>query len=385
MRISELIAHVDLTRDLCQSVVKGKLPHALLLLGPKGNGALAVALAFAQYVNCEDKQKDDSCGACPSCLKAAQFIHPDIHYSYPIITVLTGSKAAKKLKSTDYVATWREALNQNRYLSYQDWISHMQDAIGGSNKQGNIPRDECMDIMHKLSLKTFESKHKIIIMWLPEYLGNEGNRLLKLIEEPPEGTLFLMVAEDPDRILGTVLSRTQVVRIPRMRTESIAAGLLQNFETDEESADLIAAQSDGNYCQAYELMSNGSNMEAGNFNKWFTMTARWQVLSLVRWYDEFAKIGRESQKNFFGYAMHFTRTCMMHHLGIEESANAYSAKASKGLSAEGWQAFAEKIQEAQYHIERNANPKIVMMELSIAVSKMIQQNQINKSTASPSA
>ncbi|HEY0274204.1 MAG TPA: hypothetical protein VGC22_13515, partial [Chitinophaga sp.] len=183
MLFSDIIGQEATKQQLLQSVQQRRLSHAMILLGPEGAGGLPLALAFSQYIACEQQQAHDACGVCPSCIKAGRYIHPDIHFSYPVVPRKPGDKPI----STDYVAEWRQFIATNPYGNAYDWLQF----IGAENKQGNITANECNDIIHKLSLKSFESAYKILVMWMPEYLGNEGNRLLKLIEEPPANTLFL--------------------------------------------------------------------------------------------------------------------------------------------------------------------------------------------------
>ena len=215
MQFAQVIGQDHLRDNLTDMVRRNRLSHALLFLGHEGAGALPMALAFAQYVVCENKGAD-ACGVCSACVKAGSLVHPDIHFSYPVIPKKSGDKPA----SSDYGAEWREFISQFPYGNAYDWLQF----IGAENKQGNITAQECNEIIHKLSLKSFESGYKILLLWMPEYLGNEGNKLLKLIEEPPADTLFLLVAENESLILPTILSRTQLVKIPLPDTADIAQG-----------------------------------------------------------------------------------------------------------------------------------------------------------------
>src|SRR5579872_3918083 len=240
-----VIGQSQVKQHLVELVQSNRLSHALLFLGPEGSGALPMALAFAQYVVCENKTDEDACGVCPSCAKAKQLVHPDIHFTYPVIP----KKAGDKPVSSDYGAEWREFIHQYPYGNAYDWLQF----IGAENKQGNITAQECNDIIHKLSLKSFESGYKILIMWMPEYLGNEGNKLLKLIEEPPANTLFLLVAETESLILQTILSRTQLVKVPLPETADIEKALMEKSGLEQTRARQIAVLSEGNYHEALQL------------------------------------------------------------------------------------------------------------------------------------
>ena len=228
VQFEKIIGQKGTKEQLIQMVQHNRLSHALLFLGKEGSGALSLALAFAQYIACEQVNgkikktnpeaslfgeatpeiaepldMHDSCGVCSACTKANQLVHPDIHFSYPVIPRKSGDKPV----STDYINEWREFVSINPYGNVYDWLQF----IGAENKQGNITSEECNDITRKISLKSFESEYKVLIIWMPEYLTKNGNKLLKLIEEPPPNTLFLLVAENEDLILPTILSRTQVV------------------------------------------------------------------------------------------------------------------------------------------------------------------------------
>src|SRR5450432_1816599 len=250
MSFKNVIGQAAVKQRLVELVKGNRLSHALLFLGNEGSGALPLALAFAQYVVCEDRSTD-ACCSCPSCIKAQRLIHPDIHYSYPVIPKKPGDKPV----STDYGAEWREFIAQYAYGNSYDWLQF----IGAENKQGNITAQECADILRKLSLKSFESGYKILILWMPEYLGNEGNKLLKLIEEPPADTLFILVAENESLILPTIVSRTQLVKIPIPETADIAKALIERAGVGAEQARQVAAISEGNYHEALQLIKHAED------------------------------------------------------------------------------------------------------------------------------
>ncbi len=227
MLFSEVIGQSEIKTKLRGLVEHNRLSHALLLSAPEGAGGLPLALAFSQFLVCEscfglaDSETDfpaESCGICPSCVKAAQMIHPDIHYVYPVVVRKPGEKPI----SADFITEWREFISQYPYGTIFDWLQFIQ----ADNKQGNITAHECNEINRKLSLKSFESGYKILIMWMPEYLRNEGNKLLKLIEEPPPDTLFILVTEDEAQILPTILSRVQIIRLPRPSVSEIQDALV---------------------------------------------------------------------------------------------------------------------------------------------------------------
>jgi DNA polymerase III subunit delta' len=212
---------------------------------------------------------------CNACRKAEQWIHPDIHFSFPTI----GTNAV----STDFLKQWRAALTESPYLDANAWLQR----IGAENKQGNINKDECNAILKKLSLKVFEGRYKIVILWLPEYLGKEGNRLLKLIEEPPEQTIFLLVAENQDMILNTILSRCQLVKTGTLSDEEVTQTLIEKKGTEASRARQIAFLSGGNLAQAFYLADNPENDDAGLLLDWLRKCWRGNGVELVQWTDGF--------------------------------------------------------------------------------------------------
>jgi DNA polymerase-3 subunit delta' len=258
----------------------------------------------------------------------------------------------------------------------------MQDELGGSNKQGNMPAAECADILRKLHLKTFEGKYKVLILWLPEYLGKEGNRLLKLIEEPPPDTVFLFVAEDLDRILNTITSRTQILRVPRFQADELEEFLEATYELEDGMATQVAALAEGNAQQAMRLLESDSlDQEDTAFIPWLDSVIRWQILSISGWQDTFAKLGREKQKNFFRLALHEVREAYLESLAAGTGKNPEIRERAHYLNAAGWGALAEDVGKAQGYIERNANPRIVMWNLAIRTSRRIQEYQIAKASS----
>jgi DNA polymerase-3 subunit delta' len=248
MFFSEVIGQKIVKEKLLLSVLQNHVSHSQLFLGPEGNGSLALALAYAQYLNCENKLekavpdgRQDSCGKCPSCIKSQKMIHPDIHFSFPVFKLKSGSE--NPALSSDFNKPWREAVLSNPYQNLSDWL----DFIDAENKQGNISADECRLIIHDLSMKTFESKHKVMIIWMAEQLGKEGNILLKLLEEPPDHTLLILIAENRDQLLPTILSRCQIISIPRLSDDDLLDVLMNKHGLHREAAAKIVRQSEGNY------------------------------------------------------------------------------------------------------------------------------------------
>jgi DNA polymerase III subunit delta' len=321
MQFSDIYGHDHLKDQLVSMVSQNRLSHALLFSGKEGSGALPMAMAFAQYIVCEKNKPTptanppqglfgeelniaaenqhfmpDSCGKCPACLKSATIAHPDIHYSFPVIPLKSGSPPV----SADFYTKWRAFLQGNPYNNVYDWLN----GIDAENKQGNITARECEDILQKLSLKSFESGYKILIMWMPESLGKEGNKLLKMIEEPPPDTLFILVAEDEARILPTILSRTQMVKIPAFENTDIEKALINKHHLSAEKARSVAAISDGNYREALMAVQHAEEDWLPVVRDWMNAIARNGPVAQVKLVDDLSKHGREKQKQFLKYVIH---------------------------------------------------------------------------------
>lgn len=346
----------------------GRVPHALLFLGQTGWGTLALALEFAQWLQCEAETgaEEGPCGQCAACRKAAQFIHPDIHFSYPSV----GPNAV----STNFVKEWRSAIAENPWLDANSWLQR----LGAENKQGNITKDECNAILKKLSLKIFEGRYKILLMWLPEYLGKEGNRLLKLIEEPPEQTVFLLVAENADLILPTILSRCQMVKTDPLSDAEIAEGLQDRRSLDPNRARQIAFLANGDLNQALQLADNPENDDANLLLDWLRKCWRGNGVELVRWTENFAKLGRENQKQFLYYSLHFLRELLTMVVANNPQARLRPDELQTAqnmthvLTFDKIADMVRILNENIYYIERNANPKILFLDTSIQMNHILK-------------
>src|ERR1700744_5430086 len=249
MQFKHIAGQAAVKQRLINSVNENRVSHAQLFLGPEGSGSLALAVAYAQYLCCEDKQPDDSCGECSSCRKYQKLMHPDLHFSYPFFA------KHKEDNALTFIEQWRGAFLANPYLDFDAWRGYLD----AENKQANINIAECHQIIKKLSFKPFESQYKVLILWLPEYLDKEGNALLKIIEEPQPNTLFLLVAQNQDLILNTILSRTQLVKIPALSYEEIKETLIAQHNQTEEAAAEIAYLANGNLSEALTMLQEGND------------------------------------------------------------------------------------------------------------------------------
>ena len=314
MNFAQIPGQTDVIRRLLRSVKEERVSHAQLFTGPEGCGSLALALAYAQYVSCENKKADDSCGTCKSCVKYEKMIHPDLHFVFPVIK---GKKVTDPV-SDNYIEEWREFVRKSPFFTINKWL----DSIEVGNAQGLIFASEASEIIKKLSLKTFESDFKIMVIWLPEKMHQAAaNKLLKMIEEPPEKTLFLLVSEEPDKVIPTILSRCQLIKIPSFSVDEIKSYLRSIYGTTEVKSTDIARVANGNLLRAIELCEND---ESGKFNldsfkRLMRFTWKRDIISLIEWSEEMSATGRESQKNFISFSLRLLRENLM--LSLEQFRN----------------------------------------------------------------
>lgn len=381
MFFRDVIGHTAIRKQLVRAVDENRVSHAQLFLGPEGSGNLAMALAFAQYINCENKQQvtledgtltADSCGSCPSCTKTAKVIHPDIHYIFPYI------KDDDHELCADWMPEWRNFVMHSPYGNYNFWINSLTD----TNKQGNITAKECQDLLRRLSMKNFEGIYKVVVLWLPEYLDKEGNRLLKILEEPPENTVFLLVGHDPDRILNTILSRVQIVKFPRLSDTDVAAYLEDKMQLSQNQAIAIAPLASGDLWEAISLIDMHEDANTTMIREWMEACYRRNLKHLFAWNDRFLKLGREQQKNFFRYCLHFFREVLLIEAGAGHLARLTDAerKTAEGLGrllgVERLTVMLELFDKCIYFVERNVNGKIMMSYVSVTLLRQFsKQNQ----------
>ncbi len=413
MQFQTITGQKDTKAQLVQMVQHNRLSHALLFLGKEGSGALQLAMAFAQYIVCEkvngkqttDNRQpatepslfgeaepaeeaqylsagsplgdggNDSCGECPACKKATALIHPDIHFSYPVITKKPGEKPI----SADFIKEWRQFVQQHPYGNVYDWLQF----IGAENKQGNITAAECNDINHTMSLKSFESEYKILIMWLPEFLGKEGNKLLKLIEEPPPNTLFIFVAETEELILPTILSRTQLVKIPLLTNDEVEAALITQKNIPAQKARQVAAVAEGNYREATEMLQHAEDDWQAMLREWLNAILKTGPVAQVKWIEDTAKLGREKQKQFLKYFIHLLEQAIrLRAMGTTNDQQPttndtdFALRLNKICSIGQQEAIITELDKASYYIERNANAKMLFHALTIKLYHIISNKSV---------
>lgn len=339
-----------------------------MFLGPEGSGALALAIAYAQYINCDNRTETDSCGACPSCIKFDKLIHPDLHFTYPTISI------EKKKLSTEFIAEWRNAFIQNPYISELQWLMTL-DSDG--KKQGNITAEECRDIIRKLGLKAFEAKYKTVIIWLPEYMRQEGNILLKLLEEPPSDTLILLVAQDSDKVLATILSRAQTLKIPHLTDADITNELINVYELDPPEAEMIARVAEGNLVTALSLLDAGRSDYNQLFVEWMRACYKKEMNEVNSLIDKIAGTGREFIKSFIGYGLHMLRAVLLSKhanpdlIRLSQTEREFISKFSVVFNDTNIQDISVELNKTAMEIERNSDLRITFLNLSLYISRRL--------------
>lgn len=370
MLFSQIIGQATTKQRLINAVRESRISHAQLFFGFEGNGALPLAFAYACYVHCTNKQENDSCGTCASCMKHAKLVHPDLHLVYPIAL-------SKELRvSTTVLKEFREAYLENPYLTLNDWFSKLE----ADNKQPVIAVDESAEILKKLSLTTFEAEYKIMIIWMAEKMNLQAaNKLLKIFEEPPDKTLFLLVTENEDQLLRTIISRTQLVKIPRLSDVELRQALVERHGVTEEEAIRITFQADGNYAAAKHLLEVDEdaifNLQV--FQKWMRACLRFDMSKVLESVDEFATAGRERQKQFLSYALEMVRESLLCNYGdasmirIGGDEKTFVMKFAPYVHAANAQRFMHELNTAIQHIERNGSGKIIFFDLSLKANFLL--------------
>jgi len=375
MRFADIIGQEDIKRHLISSVKDNRISHAQMLLGREGYGTLPLALAYAQYINCQNRTDSDSCGECPSCRQISKLSFPDLHFVFPVPP--TGSSSIKAISDT-FLHKWAEFVRQTPYGSYQQWIDFVND---GKNSQGVIRVDESSEIIKKLSMKSFNAEYKIMIIWQPEKMNTEAaNRLLKLIEEPYPKTLFLLVAESSEFILPTILSRTQLIKVPRISDSELAASLPKILNISKEDAESLVRISDGDLNRAIQYGSSAADLMQNFdlFKKLMRVSYSFKVQDVVQLAEEIDSIGRERQKSFLTYSERMIREnlVMNRHLPniahfTKEEAE-FAQKFSPFIHPKNALLIAKELDRAYYHVSRNARGKIVFCDTILKIGRALR-------------
>lgn len=376
MRFSEVIGQEQVKIQLRNMVESGRISHTMMFAGPKGSGKLPLALAYAQYLLCQNPTPEDSCGECSSCRRIAALQHPDLHLVYPVIK----KKSTDKPKSEDFIESFREQYLANPYMSYMNWV----DSLNAENKQASVFVSENESIMHKLNLKSYGGSYKIFIFWMMERVNVEtANKLLKSLEEPPEKTIFLLISDQTELILPTIISRAQLIKTQVLQTSDIVNGLEQKCNIPASEAELFATFADGDFNKALQLFNNADDLHQNleRFTNLFRACYKYSIDEMLALVDDFKNLNRESLIEFLQYALFLIRNNMalnlhvrqMVHLTTEELK--FSENFSKLMSPAVAQRLSKEFEDAVFHISRNVNTRIVMMDLSIRIYEVMRAGQ----------
>jgi len=383
MLFSNIIGQENIKNHLIKTIENDRIPHAQLFIAPTGSGALPLAIAYAQYILCKNTEGENNTGD-PACnLKFEKLMHPDLHFSFP---VTTNEKVKKRPTSNSFMNEWRTFVEDTPYGSLFNWYQ----LLGIENKQGQIGVDEAEEIVKKLVLKSYEGGYKVMIIWMAEKMNiSASNKLLKLIEEPPAKTLFLLLAENEERIIKTILSRCQVLHFQPLTEQNIIDTLMKDHGVDENQAIRIAQQCNGNWNKALHLLHHDDNELI--FEKWFITWVRSAfrakgdasvVQDLIKWSEEISKTGRETQKRFLKYCSHFFRQALLTNYNarslvfFESYTNNFDLeKFAPFVHGANIEDINKAIEDAMYHIERNANAKIVFLDLSMQLTRYLHKKE----------
>lgn len=381
MQFTTVLGQEHLKNHLTQSADNGRIPHAQLFVGPEGSGTLAMAIAYAQYILCGNKNSENK-GGNESCnLKFKNLSHPDLHFAFPVATT---DKIKKNPVSNHFMEEWRQLIKEQPYGNLFDWYR----MLGIENKQGQIGVDEALNIVKALSLKSYEGGYKIMLIWMAERMNTSAaNKLLKLIEEPPAKTVFILIAEDAGQILSTIRSRCQILNFPPLAEKVIAEALQKNYQIDQATATKLAIQSNGNYNKACDLVYHDS--EDIQFEEWFVFWIRsafkakgnkTAIHDLISWSEQVAKTGRETQKQFLLFCIDFFRQALL--MNYNANQLVFMEPKTKNFKLENFAPFihegnimdiSQELEDAIYHIERNGNSKIILTDLSIKLTRLLHK------------
>ncbi|PWD99170.1 DNA polymerase III subunit [Marinilabilia rubra] len=377
MMFKEVVGQQAVKEHLISMVKEDRISHAQLFTGPEGAGLMPMALAFAQYVNCHNPGLKDSCGVCPACKKMGKLIHPDFHFIFPVI-----KRSNPKPVSADYLDEWRSFVLKSPYFTDHEWFSFLNAERG----QGMIYTQEGNEIIKKLSLKTFEGKYKIMVVWQPEKMHNfAANKLLKILEEPPARTLFILVSDYPAGVLPTILSRTQQLKIPKIDDHAIAKGLMDVFEVDDEQAKSVARISGGNFIKARDVISNSEEKQF--FHDMFVNSMRnaysGKLDEIIKWVDTASGMPKERLKNMLLYCIDILRESYIANYNIAELVYAtpaedqFISKFKTFVNDRNIETMVEEYSLALSHIEQNGNIRLVLFDMSMKVSSLFRiSNQL---------
>ena len=374
MYFRDIIGQTDIKRHLIESVQKGFVPHARMFYGAEGVGKLPLAIAYARYLNCTNPTTTDGCGNCPSCSKFNKLAHPDLHFAFPMV-----QKRAEKLLVCDhYLPQWRSFLAEKTYFNLGDWLQY----INAKNAQGMIYAQESEEIIRKLSLKVYEAKYKIMIVWLPEKMNLEcANKLLKLIEEPPARTIFLLISEDLDKVIPTIKSRCQPIYVKPIEYDDMIATITNQYNLSLSDAQSVAHIANGSYSKAIQLIEadEDSQLLLKFFDKMMSAVSSRQIKMIKAIADELSRTGREVQKSFLIYSLRMFREYFVSNFKVPELVylNGYEQRLLQqyggAINESNIEVLADEFSLAHKQIEQNGNPKIIFLDLCLKLTMLIKK------------
>ncbi len=371
MDFKDLIGQEEIKRHLLQTIENNRVPHAQLFLGKTGYGTLPAAINYAKLILCSSSKTDQTSAKA----KCDKLIHPDLHFIFPVNTT---TEVKKDPTSRHFMKQFREAFHENPYLDLNDWLKY----IGIEKKQGIINVSQAHDILKDVYLKPYESDYKVIIVWMAEKLNPAAsNKLLKAIEEPPEKTIFILVAEDQEQIISTILSRTQIVQFKRLNNNVLKAEIAKHYSLSEEELTTILNLSNGDYHEALRILNNDEDVlfNRNLFVNWMRLAFKKDLVGINKWVEEVSALGREKQKAFLQFGLHIFREAMIFNYQIHEVLQLEGAEVkfvenfSPYVHSGNLKAYMDLFSEGSYHIERNANSKILFLDLTITVMKLMKK------------
>jgi DNA polymerase-3 subunit delta' len=381
LQFKNITGQNEVKRRLIQTVKENRVSHAQLFYGPEGSRKLAMAIAYAQFINCRHRSFDpetpgsgDACGTCPSCIKFSRLVHPDLHFIFPVATT---KEVDRNPVSRDFLKIWREVLLANDFrMNLNDWYK----LAGFEKKQGIINADDCSEILRTLSYKSYESEFKVMIIWMADRLYHAAApKILKILEEPPDKSLFILITENPEKIITTILSRTQTVKFPRLEDEDILQELTSRYDCSPDNARRIIPLADGNLTRAVKIFLKDEDeiFYLEKFVDWMRLCYTNDLAKTNAFVGEIAKIGREKQKNFLAYAVRIVRNALLINYNndklarLNEEEKDFLRKFSRYINHSNIISFTEELEKAQFHIDRNANPGILFMDLSMTITILL--------------
>lgn len=358
---------------LIQAVQQNHLAHALLFNGPEGSGNLALTLALATYLNCENPGEEDACGTCPACQKNMRGVHPDVNFVFPVSSI--PGISGKDVISQNFLKPWRNFIQEQPFGNASDWAQQ----FGAENKQLNISKEESRQIVQALSLKAFEGKHKIMLIWLPEYLHPAAaNGILKILEEPPENTHFLLVSNDADKLLTTILSRTQQFQVPAFTDEEVKQYLMEKVGVPEEQASQSARLAEGNMREALILGQSIENDQHPFFADWLRSCFTRDFSDLVDRAEKFQTMSKMAQFNFMQYALNMLREVLLQSAAADQLVRVsgqeekFVANFSKVMTEAKLERLMTLLNEGAYHLERNVTPRMIFLDISLQIAHFLR-------------